>query len=99
MYQCGFIKEQRVRGTLSKKASNLAFLSASSLQHLNEQGKRQATAANLDAKGVFPSASNKKTPDVSGVFLLERVTGIEPALKAWEALILPLNYTRKRDFI
>ena len=25
---------------------------------------------------------------------LERVTGIEPAFKAWEALILPLNYTR-----
>lgn len=24
---------------------------------------------------------------------LEQVTGIEPALKAWEALILPLNYT------
>ena len=29
---------------------------------------------------------------------MERVTGIEPALKAWEALILPLNYTRKRYF-
>ena len=28
---------------------------------------------------------------------LERVTGIEPALKAWEALILPLNYTRGRN--
>lgn len=25
---------------------------------------------------------------------MERVTGIEPAFKAWEALILPLNYTR-----
>lgn len=25
---------------------------------------------------------------------MERVTGIEPALKAWEALALPLNYTR-----
>ena len=24
---------------------------------------------------------------------MEQVTGIEPALKAWEALILPLNYT------
>jgi hypothetical protein len=24
----------------------------------------------------------------------ERVTGIEPASRAWEALILPLNYTR-----
>ena len=25
---------------------------------------------------------------------LERVTGIEPVLSAWEAGILPLNYTR-----
>ena len=25
---------------------------------------------------------------------LERVTGIEPALKAWKALVLPLNHTR-----
>ena len=24
----------------------------------------------------------------------ERVTGIEPAFTAWEAVILPLNYTR-----
>ena len=27
--------------------------------------------------------------------LLERVTGIEPAFSAWEADVLPLNYTRK----
>ncbi len=27
-------------------------------------------------------------------FARERVTGIEPAPRAWEALILPLNYTR-----
>lgn len=26
--------------------------------------------------------------------ILERATGIEPASKAWEALVLPLNYTR-----
>jgi hypothetical protein len=25
---------------------------------------------------------------------VERVTGIEPALSAWEAEVLPLNYTR-----
>ena len=29
-------------------------------------------------------------------FSSERVTGIEPALSAWEADVLPLNYTRKR---
>ena len=27
---------------------------------------------------------------------VERVTGIEPALSAWEADVLPLNYTRVR---
>ena len=27
-------------------------------------------------------------------FLLERVTGIEPAASAWEAEVLPLDYTR-----
>jgi hypothetical protein len=27
-------------------------------------------------------------------FFVERVTGIEPALSAWEADVLPLNYTR-----
>ena len=27
---------------------------------------------------------------------LERVMGIEPTFKAWEALVLPLNYTRQR---
>ena len=27
-------------------------------------------------------------------FRLERVTGIEPAFSAWEADVLPLNYTR-----
>ena len=27
--------------------------------------------------------------------MLERVTGIEPAFSAWEADVLPLNYTRK----
>jgi hypothetical protein len=26
--------------------------------------------------------------------MLERVMGIEPTSKAWEALVLPLNYTR-----
>src|SRR5690625_3998388 len=28
---------------------------------------------------------------------LERVTGIEPALSAWEAEVLPLNYTRETN--
>lgn len=28
------------------------------------------------------------------VWKLERVMGIEPTLEAWEAAVLPLNYTR-----
>src|SRR5690242_18155276 len=36
----------------------------------------------------------KLTP--TWTFVLERVTGIEPALSAWEADVLPLNYTRER---
>jgi hypothetical protein len=31
--------------------------------------------------------------------LLERVTGIEPAYRAWEASVLPLNYTRLNDVL
>ena len=31
-----------------------------------------------------------------GLPSVERVTGIEPALSAWEADVLPLNYTRRR---
>ena len=27
-------------------------------------------------------------------FVLERVKGIEPSYEAWEAAVLPLNYTR-----
>jgi hypothetical protein len=29
---------------------------------------------------------------------LERVTGIEPAFSAWEADVLPLNYTRRTAY-
>ena len=42
---------------------------------------------------------NKKRLDAGASSLtriLERVTGIEPAYSAWEADVLPLNYTRKK---
>lgn len=35
---------------------------------------------------------------IGGNYILERVTGIEPAYRAWEASVLPLNYTRIRYF-
>lgn len=28
---------------------------------------------------------------------MERVTGVEPASAAWEAAVLPMNYTRKHE--
>ena len=38
----------------------------------------------------------KKAPHLErlGIFNLERAMGIEPTSKAWEALILPMNYAR-----
>ena len=40
-----------------------------------------------------PGLQSKNTA-LAARLLLERVTGIEPALSAWEADVLPLNYTR-----
>ena len=31
---------------------------------------------------------------MKGILVLERVKGLEPSSKAWEAAVLPLNYTR-----
>src|SRR5271155_4476387 len=62
---------------------------------LNPDKRYQATGK--------PSGWPKKTPrplrgfavsSMSCDITLERVTGIEPALSAWEADVLPLNYTR-----
>jgi hypothetical protein len=45
--------------------------------------------------GIDACASGERKPGIRGSSL-ERVTGIEPALSAWEADVLPLNYTRER---
>ena len=39
---------------------------------------------------------HKKTLRITARFKMERVTGIEPVTTAWEAVVLPLNYTRKQ---
>ena len=59
---------------------------------------------NTDTKSIFEHAKqrkalkNKEKPAVlitTGFFcILERVRGIEPPYSAWEADVLPLNYTR-----
>jgi hypothetical protein len=40
------------------------------------------------------ASSSKKIGAGQALSDRERVTGIEPALSAWEADVLPLNYTR-----
>src|SRR5699024_7128739 len=42
----------------------------------------------------WPGVPGPVTLAVTRPFTVERVTGIEPALSAWEAEVLPLNYTR-----
>lgn len=39
-------------------------------------------------------AAYKKTAAFTAAVVVERMTGIEPALPAWEAGVLPLNYIR-----
>ena len=46
--------------------------------------------------GVQPRRAAQRTGVTSNIRMkqLERVMGIEPTLAAWEAAVLPLNYTR-----
>jgi hypothetical protein len=44
--------------------------------------------------GVFESGAQIRPAFLTWVFAVERVTRIELALSAWEADVLPLNYTR-----
>ena len=41
----------------------------------------------------FVRRTTKKAPHMRSLFVLEQVTGIEPALSAWEAEVLPLHHT------
>src|SRR5664279_2056001 len=58
------------------------------------------TAASLDLSalrtelGSTPPASSLRPWRTSSNDVLERVRGIEPLYEAWEAAVLPLNYTR-----
>jgi hypothetical protein len=49
--------------------------------------RKAATTVNQQGPG-------SGTVVLTWAFTVERVTGIEPALSAWEADVLPLNYTR-----
>ena len=43
---------------------------------------------------IRPSPASNKKASAGGFIELERVMGIEPTYSAWEADVLPLNYTR-----
>ena len=45
-------------------------------------------------RGFYGPGTRDQRKSLTWDFTLERVTGIEPALSAWEADVLPLNYTR-----
>lgn len=45
-----------------------------------------------------PTKKGCRTCD-SPFFILERMKGIEPSYQAWEARILPLNYTRMNFYL
>jgi hypothetical protein len=48
----------------------------------------------LPTMASFPSDPNATADSIVERVTVERVTGIEPAFRAWEARVLPLNYTR-----
>ena len=59
--------------------------------HPSVQGnRRQSLAEAIVAPGARPCCIG------IGIGRLERVMGIEPTSRAWEAFVLPLNYTRLR---
>ena len=45
--------------------------------------------------GLFLALLGAKLHSIPYYLKLERVMGIEPTLRAWEARVLPLNYTRQ----
>ena len=53
-------------------------------------GRRPGPSERWNDKGPSPGK-----PLPNWVLRLERMTGIEPALSAWEADVLPLNYIRR----
>jgi hypothetical protein len=50
--------------------------------------------ARTGSYGVLESGAQIRPAFLTWVFAVERVTRIELALSAWEADVLPLNYTR-----
>jgi hypothetical protein len=57
-------------------------------------GPLMARTVSDDLRLVRPGLAENR---LTCCYTVERVTGIEPALSAWEADVLPLNYTRAHE--
>jgi hypothetical protein len=81
----GFRKLERVKGIEPARALRVSQQSEGS-QILLER-----------VKGIEPARALRASQQSEGSQInLERVKGIEPSYAAWEAAVLPLNYTRER---
>jgi hypothetical protein len=56
---------------------------------------RSAATKRPDEGSLTRKRLDKDVVALTSLFERERVTGIEPAFSAWEADVLPLNYTRE----
>jgi hypothetical protein len=83
---------QNVRPAVEKRAEPAICTSPSpSRRASSARGERGLCSV---PGGIVFSGSTAICSVLTG---LERVTGIEPAFSAWEADVLPLNYTRVDD--
>ncbi len=70
---------------------------AMSVEAPSDRGDPQPALANRSTQR--PQAASARRMDVVMALVSnERVKGIEPSYAAWEAAVLPLNYTRGKDF-
>ena len=56
--------------------------------------KRTARSGPPEHPAIITTASATNNTHLGGIIAMERVMGIEPTYSAWEADVLPLNYTR-----
>ena len=53
------------------------------------RGKKPTRGPQAAVRGVCAACEGRES-----IWAMERVKGIEPSYEAWEAAVLPLNYTR-----
>ena len=91
----GKIRPSRIFARCAAPAASLTavFRVSASIVHPHPNPLQVRGSLRLGFDASFRSTKN--APD--GGIYVERVKGIEPSTQAWEARILPLNYTRRVD--